>query len=115
MVVRSAFAELRFSPWRLAGTLAGMVVTYVAPPFLAIFGSGFAQIFGGATWLLMAISFQPTLRLYRCSPLWGVALPLIAAIYTGFTIESAIQHWRGRGGAWKGRFQAAASAGRTAG
>jgi len=114
MVVRSAFAELRFSPLRLLGALAGMVVTCVAPPLLAIFGSGLAQILGGAAWLLMAISFQPTLRLYRCSPLWGVALPVIAAIYTGFTIESAIQHWRGRGGAWKGRLQAAASSvGRT--
>jgi hopene-associated glycosyltransferase HpnB len=114
MVVRSAFAELRYSPWRLLGALAGMVVTYIAPPFLAIFGGGFAQVLGGAAWLLMAISFQPTLRLYRCSPLWGLALPAIAAIYTGFTIESAVQHWRGRGGAWKGRFQAAAtSAGRT--
>jgi hopene-associated glycosyltransferase HpnB len=109
MVVRSAFAELRFSPLRLLGTLAGMLVTYVAPPLLAIFGSGPAQILGAAAWLLMAISFQPTLWLYRCSPLWGVALPAIAAIYTGFTVESAIQHWRGRGGAWKGRFQAASA------
>jgi len=114
MVVRSAFAELRFSPLRLFGTLTGMVVTYVAPPLLAIFGSGLAQILGGAAWLMMTISFQPTLRLYRCSPLWGFALPGIAAIYTGFTVESAIEHWRGRGGAWKDRFQAAASAGRTA-
>jgi hopene-associated glycosyltransferase HpnB len=114
MVVRSAFAELRFSPLRLVGTLFGMIVTYVAPPLLLIFGSGFAQILGGAAWLLMAISFQPILRLYRCSPFWGFALPVIAAIYTAFTIESAIQHWRGKGGAWKGRFQAAAAE-RTAG
>lgn len=115
MVVRSAFAELRFSPLRLVGTFAGMIVTYVAPPLLAIFGSGLAQVLGAAAWLMMAISFQPTLRLYRCSPLWGFALPGIAAIYTGFTVELAIQHWRGRGGAWKDRFQAAASAGRAAG
>jgi hopene-associated glycosyltransferase HpnB len=109
MVVRSAFAELRFSQLRLIGTLFGMLITYVAPPLLAIFGSGFAQILGGSAWLLMAISFQPTLRLYRCSPFWGLALPVIAAIYTGFTVESAIQHWRGKGGAWKGRFQPASA------
>lgn len=115
MVVRSAYAELRFSPWRLAGTLAGMALTYLAPPFLAIFADGAAQVLGGAAWLMMAVAFQPTLRLYRRSPLWGFALPLIAAIYTAFTFESAVQHWRGRGGAWKGRFQAAASTGRTAG
>jgi hopene-associated glycosyltransferase HpnB len=115
MVVRSAFAELRFSPLRLLGALAGLVVTYIAPPLLTIFGNGLAQVLGAAAWLMMAISFQPMLRLYRCSPLWGFALPAIAAVYSGFTLESAIQHWRGRGGAWKGRFQAAASAERIVG
>ena len=34
------------------------------------------------------------------------ALPLVAAAYTAFTIESALQYWRGRGGQWKGRYQA---------
>ena len=36
----------------------------------------------------------------------GAALPLIAAAYAMFTIDSACQHWRGRGGLWKGRVQA---------
>jgi hopene-associated glycosyltransferase HpnB len=110
MVSRSAYAELRFSPWRLLGTLAGMTVTYLAPPLLGLLASGYAQVIGGAAWLLMAISFQPTLRLYRRSPLWGFALPVIAAFYAVFTFQSAVQHWRGRGGAWKGRFQNASAA-----
>lgn len=110
MVARSAYAELRFSPLRLAGTLAGMAVTYLAPPLLAIFADGYAQLMGGAAWLMMAISFQPTLRLYRRPPLWGFALPIIAAFYTAFTFQSAIQHWRGRGGAWKGRLQSTTAA-----
>jgi hypothetical protein len=54
----------------------------------------------------MAIAFQPVLRFYRLSPLWGPALPAIAAFYLAFTVDSAYQHWRGRGGAWKGRVQA---------
>ena len=116
MVVRSAYAELRYSPLRLAGTLAGMTLTYLAPPLLTLFSAGPARAFGAAAWIAMALAFVPTLRFYGRSPLWGVLLPLIAAIYTAFTVESAIQHWRGRGGAWKGRFQAeAASAGKTAG
>jgi hypothetical protein len=53
----------------------------------------------------MALALQPTLRFYRVSPLWGVALPAIAAIYMAFTVDSAYQHWRGRGGMWKGRAQ----------
>jgi hopene-associated glycosyltransferase HpnB len=114
MVVRSAYAELRYSPLRLAGTLLGMALTYLAPPLLAVFAAGPARAIGAAAWVLMALAFIPTLRFYGRSPVWGVALPVIAAIYTAFTVESAVQHWRGRGGAWKGRFQAQPSSGKTA-
>jgi len=106
MVARSAYAQLQYSPLLLAGTVAGLVLTYIAPPLLALFSSGWAQIAGILAWLLMALAFQPTLRFYRVSPLWGVALPGIAAIYLLFTLDSALQHARGRGASWKGRFQA---------
>jgi hopene-associated glycosyltransferase HpnB len=105
MVSRSAYAQLRYSPLLLTGTIIGMAVTYIAAPLLAIFGSYPSYVFGVAAWCLMAIAFQPTLRLYRSSPLWGPLLPLIAAAYLVFTIDSAYQHWRGRGGMWKGRAQ----------
>jgi hopene-associated glycosyltransferase HpnB len=106
MVARSAYAQLRYSPLLLAGTVAGMVLTYLAPLLLAIFGSGTAQILGLATWVLMFIAYQPTLRFYRLSPLWGIALPAIALQYLLFTLDSAYQYVRGRGGSWKGRVQA---------
>jgi hopene-associated glycosyltransferase HpnB len=112
MVVRSAYAQLRYSPLLLVATVAGMVLTYVVPPFAAIFGSGAARIIGIATWALMALSFQPTLRFYRLSPLWGIALPVIALQYMLFTLDSAYQYVRGRGGSWKGRVQANASGSR---
>jgi hypothetical protein len=83
-----------------------MVLTYLAPPLLAIFGSGTARILGLASWVLMFIAYQPTLRFYRLSPLWGVALPAIALQYLLFTLDSAYQYVRGRGGSWKGRMQA---------
>jgi hypothetical protein len=54
----------------------------------------------------MALAFQPALRLYGLSPFWGAALPLIALAYLAFTLDSAYQHGRGRGGMWKGRAQA---------
>jgi len=57
----------------------------------------------------MAAAFQPTSRFYRVSPLWGVALPAIAACYMALTVDSAIQHVRGRGGEWKGRVRRDAS------
>jgi hopene-associated glycosyltransferase HpnB len=106
MVARSAYAQLRYSPLLLLGTVAGMVLTYLVPPLMAIFGSGAARGIGIGTWALMAITFQPTLRLYRLSPLWGIALPAIALQYMLFTLDSAYQYVRGRGGAWKGRVQA---------
>jgi squalene synthase HpnC len=108
MISRSAYAQLRYSPMLLAGTVAGMVLTYLAPPLLALFSTGLPQGAGLAAWLLMAIAFQPMLRFYRVSPLWGLALPAIAAAYMLFTVQSAFAVWRGRGGQWKGRMQAMA-------
>lgn len=105
MIARSAYAQLRYSPLLLLGTVAGLALTYLAPPLFGIFGSGLAQVLGLLAWGLMAIAFQPTLRRYRLSPLWGVALPGIALVYTAYTLDSAWQYYRGRGGAWKGRAQ----------
>jgi hopene-associated glycosyltransferase HpnB len=106
MVSRTAYAQLRYSPLLLAGTVLGLAVTYIAPVLLALFAGGLAQVLGLAAWLLMALALQPILRFYRVSPLWGLALPAIAAIYMAFTLDSAYQHARGRGGMWKGRAQA---------
>ncbi|HEY2446548.1 MAG TPA: glycosyltransferase [Rhizomicrobium sp.] len=108
MVSRSAYAQLHYSPAVLCGTLIGMIVVYAVPPFLAFFSAGTAKIESVLAWLLMAGAYQPILRFYRVSPLWGVALPLIGAIYSFFTLNSAIEYWRGRGGMWKGRAQAIA-------
>ncbi|HEY5237369.1 MAG TPA: glycosyltransferase [Rhizomicrobium sp.] len=106
MVARSAYAQLDYSPLQLTGTLAGMFLLCVAPVIAALFSSGLARIAGALTWLAMAIAFQPMLRFYKLSPFWGAALPIIGALYALFTLDSAIQFWRGRGGMWKGRVQA---------
>ncbi len=108
MVVRSAFAELRYSPLRLAAAIGGMTLVYLAPPLFVVFSRGGPQIAGALAWVLMAIAIAPTLRLYRRPLAAGFALPAVAAVYTAFTIESALEYWRGRGGHWKGRFQAPA-------
>src|SRR5580698_5426524 len=106
MVSRTAYAQLRYSPLLLVGTVLGLAITYLAPVALTLFASGLAQFLGLFTWLLMAFAFRPTLRFYGLSSLWGLALPTIAAIYMAFTLDSAYQHARGRGGMWKGRAQA---------
>ncbi len=106
MVVRSAYAQLSYSPLVLGGTVVAMALTYLLPPLLAIFGSGIARVIAVGAWGLMFVAFQPTLRFYRLSPLWGLALPAIALEYMIFTLDSACQYMRGRGGSWKGRLQA---------
>jgi hopene-associated glycosyltransferase HpnB len=106
MVARSAFAELRYSPLRLGGAVAGMALVYLAPALLAIFARGPAQAAAALAWAMMALALAPTLRLYRRPLAAGLALPAIAAAYVAFTLDSAMQYWRGRGGYWKGRIQA---------
>jgi hopene-associated glycosyltransferase HpnB len=105
MVARSAFAQLDYSPVILAGTVVGMLLLYVVPIAGLAFG-GMSALFGAFAWAAMTVAFQPMLHFYRRSPFWGLALPVIGVFYAAFTIDSAVQHWRGRGGMWKGRAQA---------
>jgi hopene-associated glycosyltransferase HpnB len=110
MVSRSAYAELDYSPLRLAGALVGMIVVYVAPLVIAVLPTGAVGLEAGmlasTAGLAMVLAFQPILLFYRRSAFWGLAMPLIGGVYAVFTLDSAIRHWRGRGGMWKGRAQA---------
>jgi hopene-associated glycosyltransferase HpnB len=110
MVARTAYAQLSYSPLMLAGTVLGLALTYLAPLALTLFADGIAQFAGIFAWALMVCAFRPILRFYGMSGwrswLWAAALPAIAAIYMAFTLDSAYQHARGRGGMWKGRAQA---------
>jgi hopene-associated glycosyltransferase HpnB len=112
MVARSAYLQLRYSPWLLAATVAGLAFVYVLPPVGAIAGlaagaatgpAAFAAGAGLAGWALMSLTYLPMLRLYRLSPLRAPGLPLIAMLYAAMTVDSARRHYAGRGGEWKGR------------
>ncbi|CAJ0852367.1 hypothetical protein AMST5_00547 [freshwater sediment metagenome] len=107
MVTRSAYAQLHYSPGKLAGAVAGMCLVYLAPPAL-VFAEAPARDIALVTWLIMAQAYMPSLRFYGLSRAGAFALPLIAACYTWFTAVSAWRHMRGRGGEWKGRYQAPA-------
>jgi hopene-associated glycosyltransferase HpnB len=107
MVARTAFTQLNYSRLLLLGTLMGMVLVYVVPPIGAIGGSLAGNwevaIAGFSAWFLMSLAYFPTVRLYGRSPLWTLALPVIALLYMLMTLDSAWRHWQGRGGSWKGR------------
>jgi hopene-associated glycosyltransferase HpnB len=106
MIARSAYAQLRYNPLLLVGTVAGLALVFGLPPALVVTADGLPRALGLLAIALMVLSWQPVLAWYRRSPLWGVALPLVAAFYAGCTLASALAYYRGRGGMWKGRAQA---------
>lgn len=107
MVARTAFDQLHYSVVLLVGTVLGMALLYLVGPVVAlcwpVHGSGAAAILGLASWGLMAVAFLPTLRLYRKPVLAAALLPVAGLLYSLMTIDSAMRHWRGAGGQWKGR------------
>ncbi|MFJ8074212.1 glycosyltransferase [Streptomyces sp. NPDC096176] len=107
MVSRSAYAQLRHSPPLLAGTVAGLALVYLAPPAALCAGlwahDPAAAWAGGLAWAVMTGTYLPMLRYYRQPPLLALTLPFTAVLYLLMTVDSAVQHYRGRGAAWKGR------------
>ncbi|MEU9080315.1 glycosyltransferase [Kitasatospora sp. NPDC048538] len=107
MVSRSAYAQLRHSPLLLAGTVLGLGLVYLVPPLATVAGlvAGVpaVAVAGGAAWALMAGTYLPMVRYYRQPAAAVLLLPFTAALYLLMTVDSAVQHWRGRGAAWKGR------------
>ncbi|MFD5863009.1 glycosyltransferase [Streptomyces chartreusis] len=107
MVSRSAYAQLRHSPVVLAGTVAGLALVYLVPPAALIAGLASGDMAtaacGGLAWLVMTGTYVPMLRYYG-QPLWlAPLLPFTAFLYLLMTVDSAVQHYGGRGAAWKGR------------
>ncbi|ASC73206.1 hypothetical protein XM38_041680 [Halomicronema hongdechloris C2206] len=107
MVARTAYTQLHYSPLWLFVSLIGMTLIYLVAPLALLWGlfssHGILMLLAAITWGVMALAYRPTLRLYRLSPIWSLALPAIALLYTLMTLDSARRHWQGQGGAWKGR------------
>ncbi|MGW9130444.1 glycosyltransferase [Streptomyces sp. NPDC055681] len=107
MVSRSAYAQLRHNPLLLLGTVLGLALVYLAPPVTLaaglLGGDPPAAWAGGAAWMLMAGTYMPMLSFYRQSLWLAPLLPFTAVLYLLMTVDSALQHYRGRGAAWKGR------------
>ncbi len=107
MVSRSAYAQLRHNPLLLAGTVLGLLLVYAVPPAALLLGPAAgdpaAAWAGGSAWVLMAATYLPMLRHYRQPPWLAPLLPFTAVLYLLMTVDCAVQHYRGRGAAWKGR------------
>ncbi|KOV91777.1 glycosyl transferase family 2 [Streptomyces sp. NRRL B-3648] len=107
MVSRSAYAQLRHNPLLLLGTVAGLALVYLVPPAAVAVGAAgggtATALAGAAAWAVMAGTYLPMLRYYRQPPWLAPLLPFTALLYLLMTVDSAVQHYRGRGAAWKGR------------
>ncbi|MEX2450535.1 MAG: presqualene diphosphate synthase HpnD [Rhodospirillales bacterium] len=108
MVARSAFEQLKHSAVLLLMTVIAMAVIYLMPPLAVIAGIGAADpvltAVGLAAYAGMAAAYRPTLRLYGMNWGWAAGLPGAGLLYVLMTLDSARRHWRGKGGAWKGRY-----------
>lgn len=104
MVARSAYTQLGYSPLLLA--LAALLLSLAFwMPLIALvaFPAIDAKLIAAAGLTAMAASYVPTLRYYKRSPLWAIALPLIGTLYLAMTLHSALDYYRGRRTTWKGR------------
>jgi len=106
MVARTAYDQLGYSPLMLALSLLGLALAFLAPVAVAVTAEGIVQWLALVSWILMCLTYVPLLRFYRRPVFTSVLLPVVALFYMGFTVASACQYWRGRGGMWKGRMQA---------
>jgi hopene-associated glycosyltransferase HpnB len=105
MVSRTAFNQLKHSSLLLLCTIAGMLITYLAPPLLLLTRSRPTIFMGVAAWAAMTMTYSTMVRYYRLNPAWALTLPLAALFYLGATMHSAFKYWNGTGGDWKGRDQ----------
>lgn len=107
MVARSAYTQLRRSPALLAGTVAGLLLVYVAPVACCVAGLAAGDVVaaaaGGLAWLLMTASYLPQVRYCRQPAVLALTLPAVAVLYLLMTLDSARRHRAGRGATWKGR------------
>ncbi|MBO1334427.1 glycosyltransferase [Streptomyces sp. VRA16 Mangrove soil] len=107
MVSRSAYAQLRHNPLVLLGTVLGLALVYLVPPVALFAGlvteNAAVALLGGLAWAVMTATYVPMLRYYRQTLWLAPLLPFTALLYLLMTVDSAVQHYRGRGAAWKGR------------
>ena len=103
MVARTAYTQLRHSPWLLLLCSAALLCAYALPALCLLIPDASTRLAGLAALALMMGSYIPILRYYRLNPLWSVTFPLAGALYLLMTWSSARRHWSGAGAGWKSR------------
>lgn len=102
MVTRTAYTQLHYSPWLLAGCIILLLETYIVP-VAGLFYPDPARWLALFAVMGMSISYLPTLRYYDLSPWRALTLPVAAILFGLMTLDSARRHLIGHGASWKNR------------
>ncbi|HZC59847.1 MAG TPA: glycosyltransferase [Chthoniobacterales bacterium] len=103
MVARTAYTQLRYSIGLLLATTLLMALVFLFPFLGLSLPSLAARCFAFTGVCAMFASYLPTLRYYRRSGFWALALPLVGCLYLVMTWASAVRFWQGKPSEWKGR------------
>jgi hopene-associated glycosyltransferase HpnB len=103
MVARTAYTQLRHSSLLLGLCTLAMLAAFWFP----VLGLGWSSLVGRTVALVslaaMAACYWPTLRYYRLSAVWIMALPIAGTLFLAMTWSSALRYWSGERSRWKGR------------
>jgi hopene-associated glycosyltransferase HpnB len=110
MVARTAYSQLRSSPWLLAGCVAMLSWAFWLPIAGLTAPPAGARLAAATALVAMMFTYLPVLRYYGMSPAWALLLPLAGTLYLAMTIDSARRHRTGMRSRWKGRVYATPNA-----
>lgn len=102
MVARTAYTQLGYSVGLLAACTVVMLAMYWVPVVGLMYEKTILAM-SCVSLFIMWIIYIPTLKFYAFSPLWGLALPIIAGMFLLMTWTSAVRYWQGERSRWKGR------------
>lgn len=103
MVARTAYSQLRYSPFLLALCTILMAIAFWIPVAGSIVPDAGARVAALTALGAMVAVYVPTLRYYGLSPVGAILLPVAATLFLAMTWSSAIRHHRGLRSQWKGR------------
>ncbi len=103
MVARSAYTQLGYSIVILLLCTLVLMLLFIVPPLALLTSDVTARYIGVAAWVIMALTYLPTLIFYARNPFWSLLLPVIGSLYLAMTWTSAIRYWRGERSRWKDR------------
>jgi hopene-associated glycosyltransferase HpnB len=103
MVARTAYTQLKYSPWLLLLCTAALGLTFGVPLWGLLAGSQLVKIGALVGLGAMFASYVPTLRYYRRPAPWVFTLPVAAILFLAMTWTSAFRYLRGERSRWKNR------------